>query len=704
MNNFKKAAVLMAAAVMSVSLFSGCFDEEEENGIVRKGEDDTSADVSVNETSDQNLTADSASDSQTGGKRSKRTKITGTDDKFTVMVYMCGTDLESKWSAATNDIMEMVAADLNDNINLLIYTGGTEDWQNSYISSSTNQIWKAEHEDLVCVEDNMGKKAMTSPDTLEEFVAYCGENYPANRNALIMWDHGGGALWGFGSDEIFGGEAMRIDQIDSALSDAGVKFDFIGFDACLMATVETACMIDRHADYMIASEETEPGTGWFYTNWLNAIASDPSTPTVEFGKIIVDDFIQESIEADKRSECTLSIIDLTEMGNVSAKLDAFSADAMNKLENREFNVVSHSVGNTKAYADGEYDTIDLMHFAQNLDLPSSKELIKSIDSAVVYYANSKNIKNSNGMTVYFPYNDLESFNGMMKVYDHIGMGTQFTDFVKAFANMRAGGQIYNTSSSNPFFDDDGSGEDDLSFWSVFDWFDDDYVSSYEDDYSEYSYDSEDLEVEDRGDYYALTLSDEDWEVISDIKMQMFMDDGECYIDMGTDDYFELDDDDALIVDFDGLWFSLGDYMVSLSIVESDEDYTEGRIPCLLNGEEVELVVVWDEYDSGYIAGAVGTYDNGMSQKGLIPVEDGDIIQLLCDCYTYGGDYDDNYLFSDEFEYDSSMYVEYYPVGDCECLIYYVITDIYGNTYYTEDISLTFSDDYFEDFYAEYYGE
>ncbi|MCR5235609.1 MAG: hypothetical protein K6E34_00220 [Lachnospiraceae bacterium] len=36
-------------------------------------------------------------------------------------------------------------------------------------------------------------------------------------------------------------------------------FDFIGFDACLMATVETAYMLSPYADYMIASEEFEPG-------------------------------------------------------------------------------------------------------------------------------------------------------------------------------------------------------------------------------------------------------------------------------------------------------------------------------------------------------------------------------------------------------------------------------------------------------------
>ena len=81
---------------------------------------------------------------------------------------------------------------------------------------------------------------------------------------------------------------MTLSQISKALRDGGVKFDFVGFDACLMATAETALMLNPYADYMIASEETEPGIGWYYTNWLTALGSNTSIPTVDLGKKIVD--------------------------------------------------------------------------------------------------------------------------------------------------------------------------------------------------------------------------------------------------------------------------------------------------------------------------------------------------------------------------------------------------------------------------------
>lgn len=624
-------------------------------------------------------------------QRSKRTEIKGDGDQFTIMVYMCGTDLESNYGAATADILEMCEANLNDSVNILLYTGGTSQWQNNLISPDTNQIWQVMHEDIVCVEEDMGALPMTDPDTLSGFVSYCSEHYPANRNVLILWDHGGGALYGYGCDEIFGGDSMQINEIDSALETAGVTFDFIGFDACLMATVETACMAERHADYMIGSEEVEPGSGWFYTNWLNLICDNPSVPTQEIGKMIADDFIQVCWEENTNDASTLSVIDLTEMYGVYNALCSFSANAKDQLDKNNFKHVSHSVNNTKAFGDDIYDTIDLMHFAQNCDIEGSRELINAVSNAVVYSATSRNVSNANGMTIYVPYNDIYSFENMLTVYKDIGLEGAYTDFIKAFANIVVGGQEYIGSNTPVDALNDESGADDqpdFSGWVDFNWFDEDYVSEYTESYEENAYDSEELIVEDRGGYFALALSDEDWEIISDIQMQLFYDDGEGYIDLGTDNYFEVDEDGALMVDYDGLWFTLGDTIVPL-YVSTEEDFVEGYIPCERNGEYVNLVVRWNEEGTGIIEGAIRFYENGMSMKGLIPLEDGDVIQLLCDYYTYDGAYDDAYSFGEPFEYDSSLGIEYTPSGNGEYLLYYCLTDIYNNTYYVEPVSLIF---------------
>ncbi|MCR4807605.1 MAG: peptidase C11, partial [Lachnospiraceae bacterium] len=227
------------------------------------------------------------------GARDKFTTIKGDgSDTVTIMVYMCGTDLESKHGMATNDLNEMAKATLSDKVNIIVYTGGCKQWNNRVISSRTNQIYRVKDGGLECLESDMGSEVMVKPETLTNFIKYCTKNYPADRNEIIFWDHGGGSLSGFGYDEknALSG-SMTLDGINRAFKDAGIKFDFIGFDACLMATVENALMLEQYGDYLIASEETEPGVGWYYTNWLTALSKNTSMPTVEIGKRIVDDFV-----------------------------------------------------------------------------------------------------------------------------------------------------------------------------------------------------------------------------------------------------------------------------------------------------------------------------------------------------------------------------------------------------------------------------
>ena len=75
--------------------------------------------------------------------RDKYTNIKGSGkDEVTIMVYMCGTDLESRSGMGTSDLQEMLAADLGDKVNLIVYTGGCSKWQNNVVSSSVNQIYQ----------------------------------------------------------------------------------------------------------------------------------------------------------------------------------------------------------------------------------------------------------------------------------------------------------------------------------------------------------------------------------------------------------------------------------------------------------------------------------------------------------------------------------------------------------------------------------
>jgi hypothetical protein len=211
-----------------------------------------------------------------------------------------------------------------------------------------------------------GAKAMTDPTTLSSFIQYCSKNFPANRNELILWDHGGGSVSGYGYDEKFKSSgSMNLAGIRQALQNGGVKFDFIGFDACLMATAETALMLNDYADYLVASEETEPGIGWYYTNWLTNLGNNTSLSTVEIGKNIVDDFVVKCDEKCKGQKTTLAVIDLAEFSNtIPANLSAFSKSISNKIANQEYQELSQARYSTREFAQSsKIDQVDLVHLA-----------------------------------------------------------------------------------------------------------------------------------------------------------------------------------------------------------------------------------------------------------------------------------------------------------------------------------------------------
>lgn len=200
-------------------------------------------------------------------------------ESWSVFVYMCGSDLETNYGAASADIAEMLDARASDKITVIMQTGGARQWQNSVVPSDRLVRYLLKDGDLISLGEGP-QVSMGDGRTLFEFIAFCQENYAADHQILLIWDHGGGSVFGFANDENFDFDSVSLGELRSALSSvygdkiAKKPFDIIGFDACLMATADTAASIAPYADYMVASQELEPGNGWQYTRWLNALAKN----------------------------------------------------------------------------------------------------------------------------------------------------------------------------------------------------------------------------------------------------------------------------------------------------------------------------------------------------------------------------------------------------------------------------------------------
>ena len=643
--------------------------------------------------------------------RQKFTSIVGDGaDMVTIMVYLCGTDLESRSGMGTADLQEMASAKLSDNVRVIVYTGGCKRWKNSVVSSSVNQIYQVKDGGIKLLEENMGKASMSDPATLTTFINYCKENYPANRNELILWDHGSGSLSGYAYDEKYPASgSMSLSGIKKAIADSEMKFDFVGFDACLMATVETALMLSDYSDYMIASEETEPGVGWYYTNWLTKLSDNTSMPTAEIGKNIIDDFVNVCAKKCPGQKATLSVTDLAELAaTVPDKLTSFSTSTSEMISDvNGYMAVSDARNHAKEFAQSSrIDQIDFIHFANLLNTPQSKALADVLASCVKYNRTERTIANANGLSIYFPYKKASKAGAMAKTYEQIGMDSAYADCIRAFAANEQSGQSTMDGEGSPL----GS-----LFGSLYG---SDYAGSDGQGYSGYSdalgglmsalltgrgpaeeeiAGSKLKPVDNGSGQKVFKLSDDDWKNISMVDLSVFVDDGQGFIDLGLDNTFKFDKDNNLIADFDGTWMSINGHIVAYYHTDSKDDgehYSfDGYVPALLNDQRVELLLTFtDEYPDGIISGARYVYEDGETEtvaKNTIALSAGDRLDFVCRYYDYDGKYLDSYRFGDTLVLDSpDVDIKNIKIADGKPLATYKFTDMYQQEYWSPVVNLT----------------
>jgi len=659
------------------------------------------------------------------GARDKRTVIRGNGkDTVTIMVYMCGTDLESRSGMGTSDLQEMLNADIGDKVNLLIFTGGCKGWRNSVISSSVNQIYQIRDGKMACLVENAGNAPMTDPGNLASFIQWCDKNFPADRNQLIFWDHGGGSLSGYGYDEKYASSgSMDLAEIDKALKQGGVTFDFIGFDACLMATLETALTVGQYGDYLIASEETEPGVGWYYTDWLTKLSANTSMPTIEIGKNIVDDFVDVCAQKCRGQSTTLSVVDLAELEHtVPQQFKDFSASTVALIEDKQYQTVSSARSGSREFASStKIDQVDLVHLAANMGTDEGKALCDALLGAVKYNRTSSNMTNAYGLSIYFPYQKAKNVDQAVATYELIGMDDEYARCIQEFASMEVSGQVStggtasplpslmgmmggSSSSSNASAEMigqllgaflQGSGGTSISGLTSGNM---GFLSgrslSLEDTaqyLSENRLDESALvwQMNAEGDP-VIALTEEQWSYVQGLDLNMFYDDGQGYIDLGLDNVFDFDTNGALLGVTDGTWLAINGQPVAYyhtNTTDDGENYTiSGYVPALLNDERVELVLVFDNDNPyGYIAGARTVYSDGETDtqaKGLTELEVGDTLDFICDYYGYDGSYQDSYFLGEQMTVTADMEISNVEIGADSVCATYRFTDLYNQHYWT----------------------
>lgn len=360
----------------------------------------------------------------------------------TVLIYMIASDLESRNGRATADLTEMCKAELGDNINVVLQTGGTNRWRNSWMTAGETQRFRLTDGTFECLQTVEGA-VMSRPDTLANFLRWGTEAYPAQRYILVFWNHGGGTAKGYGVDETAGGDSLMLDELSLALEWADVEFDLVGFDACLMATMSNACMLSRHADYLLASVDYEPKNGWQYTRWLDLLSGDPDVAVPALAEVIADDYMQESLDQNWKN-VTISLIDLGGMKAVAEAWSSVSRQLADAVDAGKFKSIRASVLKTKEYGtSGEYDQRDMLGWLSYLEsssLASVSALRKAVENAVLFVKNTPDMKECGGLAVYLPLDTAEQYLGgsIRSAVASCGLGKDGLCFWDRFAAAQAG--------------------------------------------------------------------------------------------------------------------------------------------------------------------------------------------------------------------------------------------------------------------------
>lgn len=410
------------------------------------------------------------------GKKGGDDPYPGPPLKTTVMVYMEASNLEGAYdpeylpnSAASYNIMEMMKAGNSDYLRVYLETGAStmkhadtdplpvKDWttvqrhiiQNGRIETTAN-LGTGCNAGAGLISNCID---MGNPEVLADFIISSVKASPADRYILIMWNHGGGSIGGYGGNEA---TSMDINSFKTAFNKAktetGVNFDIIGFDACLMAAAEYACNFTDYGKYYVASEALEPGMGWSYQPFMENLVRYPAIPTEEITKIIIDAFIAQYPDDNS---VTLSSVDLSKAFGIRDAVNGFAAFALTLFSDAADNKTLPWIEIFSARNDSDefgalytdnyfFNDTDIASFADGLNYfnaprfkPYADAMVAAVENAVVYNKTKSKFQGSKGSSFYMPFHGFANKSQELAEYGTFNFSDNYSELLKTlvdFAN------------------------------------------------------------------------------------------------------------------------------------------------------------------------------------------------------------------------------------------------------------------------------
>jgi Clostripain family len=376
--------------------------------------------------------------------------------KWTFMVYMAGFNNLSDF--ATKDLREMRKVGSSDDVKLAVFVKRQNGRGAQHLI-----VAKRPADD---VRKNLGNADSGNPQTMLDFIRWAKQKAPAERYALVVWNHGSGwqpddledlyeqvrgsrdaavtprelalrssqkiarsvfgtsvqqvltlddrELRGIASDDGTGHslDTIELDRVLAKGREAiGKPFDLLGMDACLMSTLEVAYQARANVRGVVGSEELEPGDGWPYTAILKDLAARPDMDGARLGGVVVRRYIQSYANRRRMWPVTQCAIATEGVKPFSTALDELAGALTKHMRQSGVRHVQAAHLRTAGFLG---DLFDLRDFAMELrrrrvGTEVKQAAAKLVDSlapngyVLAEGHRGESVKQCGGVTAYMPY-------------------------------------------------------------------------------------------------------------------------------------------------------------------------------------------------------------------------------------------------------------------------------------------------------------
>lgn len=654
------------------------------------------------------------------------------DKSVSVFTYIVGSDLEDGSGCATANIKQMIEATAQgDKLKFFIQAGGSRRWFTDGIDGDSYGRYEISGGRLKKLEDLADDISMSDQKSLEDFLIWAKEKHAADRNMLVLWDHGGGVALGYGQDDVNDKQSdnyetcMNTSEFLKAVKKAGMKFDVIGFDACLMQDLEIAAKLEPYADYYLASEEVEGGYGWYYTSAFGKLAEDPGMSTEDFAVDMLSCFDQlNTIVKDEDgkpdTESTLSLVDTTLAKPAYDEFEKFLEKVDVKIKEDTASYADMAIAGSNAYNffdDLQIDLIDYLTILYKADyddgVASDKEIKDLINKlhACILYRNKNSAEGINGIAFAFPYKAIHLYTDTSKELKAMSLKTERRVFNDIFSIMAAQKKKAADSGEGASVETNGDDQDFLSAliaafgeqdYTGEEW----YVKGFE-DYSDVDV-MVDIPLTDTDDGYKIELPEQAWDIVTDCQTMVWKKTGKGgrklqYL--GKDQIGGVDENGHPTITMDENWVHVGGELVCYEAdpirTTKNGDVFSGKVRARLNDEEdIMLTIEWDPVkeneegpEKGHVTGYypidTDSFSDVLTSRGTKSLQTGDAIQFIFDICDENGDVIKTAPSGNVIRVikQSDLTVEDKPMKGCEIVFNGVLTDIYQRTMTTEQLEM-----------------